>query len=185
VDLINFSKINKLIIIGGLEHIKVSNNHYINVAIIIDKGILGYQIKQTPVAIKNKETGELEYENIICQPIPKIKIFQTSIGNISIFICKDFLRLSRILSDWTWKNDIDYIIIPALTSKVLPFHSKLLNIFNYTDYEDLKIIFNNIGEYGGSEFFTINDVKTIEESFKINIRDNVGETIVIREFKLS
>ncbi len=183
VDLVNFSKINQLIIIGGLEHIKVSDNHYINIAIIIDNGILGYQIKQTPVFIKNKETGEFNFENIICQPTPKIKIFQTSIGNISIFICKDFLRLSRIISDWSFKNDIDYIIIPSLTSKVLPFLSKLLNIFNYTDYKELKIIFNNVGEYGGSEFFTINGVKKIERSYKINSRDNVGEIIVVREFK--
>lgn len=151
--------------------------------IIIDNGKVGYQIKQTPVAKKNVDTKEIEYENIICQSLPKIKIFETSIGNIAIFICKDFLRLYDIISDWAWKNDIESIVIPSLTSKVLPFHSKLLNIFNYSDYEELNFFFNNVGEYGGSEFFTIKKVKIIEENFRRNMRDNVGEIVVIREFE--
>lgn len=183
-ELITFSIENNLIIIGGLEHIKTRDNNYNNIAFIIDNGKIGYQVKQTPVAKKNLETKEIDYEKIICQSIPKINIFETSIGNIAIFICKDFLRLCDIISDWAWKNDIDFIVIPSLTSKVLPFHYKLLNIFNYTDYNDLKVIFNNIGEYGGSEFFTLKNVKIIEEKFRTNIRDNMGEIIVSREYEI-
>ncbi len=182
-ELIIFSIENNLIIIGGLEHIITKDNKYNNIAFIIDNGKIGYQIKQTPVVKKNLETKEIDYEKIICQSIPRINIFETSIGNIAIFICKDFLRLCDIISDWAWKNDIDFIVIPSLTSKVLPFHYKLLNIFNYTDYKDLKVIFNNIGEYGGSEFFTLKNVKIIEEKFRTNIRDNLGEIIVKREYK--
>jgi len=183
-DLITFSIENNLIIIGGLEHIKTRDNNYNNIAFIIDNGKIGYQVKQTPIARKKFDTKEIEYEKIICQSIPRINIFETSIGNIAIFICKDFLRLCDIISDWAWKNDIDFIVIPSLTSKVLPFHYKLLNIFNYTDYNNLKVIFNNIGEYGGSEFFTLKNVKIIEEKFRINIRDNVGEIIVSREYEI-
>ena len=182
--LITFSIENNLIIIGGLEHIKTKDNNYNNIAFIIDNGKIGYQVKQTPVAKKNLETKEIDYEKIICQIIPRIYTFETSIGNIAIFICKDFLRLCDIISDWAWKNDIDFIVIPSLTSKVLPFHYKVLNIFNYTDYNDLKVIFNNIGEYGGSEFFTLKNVKIIEEKFRTNIRDNVGEIIVSREHEI-
>lgn len=183
-ELITFSIENNLIIIGGLEHIKTRDNNYNNIAFIIDNGKIGYQLKQTPVSKKNLETKEIDYEKIICQSIPRINIFKTSIGNIAIFICKDFLRLCDIISDWAWKNDIDFIVIPSLTSKVLPFQYKLLNIFNYTDYNDLKVIFNNIGEYGGSEFFTLKNVKIIEEKFRNNIRDNIGEIIVRREYKI-
>jgi len=183
-DLITFSIENNLIIIGGLEHIKTKDNNYNNIAFIIDNGKIGYQVKQTPVAKKNLKTNEIDYEKIICQSIPRINIFETSIGNIAIFICKDFLRLCDIISDWAWKNEINFIVIPSLTSKVLPFHYKLLNIFNYTDYNDLKVIFNNIGEYGGSEFFTLKNVKIIEEKFRTNIRDNVGEIIVSREYEI-
>jgi len=182
-ELITYSIENNLIIIGGLEHIKTRDNNYNNIAFIIDNGKIGYQIKQTPVAKKNIETKEIDFESIICQSIPRINIFETSIGYIAIFICKDFLRFCDIISDWAWKNDIDFIVIPSLTSKVLPFHYKLLNIFNYTDYDELKVFFNNIGEYGGSEFFSINNVKMIEERFRTNIRDNVGEIIVRRKYK--
>jgi len=45
-----FSKTNDLIIIGGLEHIK-EQNEFINKVIIIDKGRINEQIKQTPVWI--------------------------------------------------------------------------------------------------------------------------------------
>ena len=182
-ELISFSIKNKLIIIGGLEHKKNKDNNYNNIAFIIDNGEVGYQIKQTPVAIKNLETKEFDYESITCQSIPRINIFKTSIGNIAIFICKDFLRLCDIISDWAWKNDIHFLVIPSLTKNVLPFHFKLLNIFNYTDYNELKVLFSNIGEYGGSEFFSIGNVKIIERNFRTNIRDNVGEITVRREFK--
>ncbi len=184
-SLISFSVENQMIIIGGIEHLSMEDEDYNNIAFIIDKGAIGYQLKQTPIAKKNLVTGEYNFERILCQTIPRINIFETSIGNIAIFVCKDFLRLSDIISDWAWKNDIDFIVVPSLTSKVLPFHYKLLNIFNYTDYQDLKVIFNNIGEYGGSEFFTLKTVKTIEEEFRKNIRDNVGEVIVSRKYEIS
>ena len=183
-DFISLSEKHNLMIIGGVEHIKTKTKHYLNIAIIIDKGKISYQIKQTPVGRENKENNEYEYENIFCQKIPKIKIFETTIGNIAVLVCKDFLRLSDIISDWAWINDVDLIIIPSLTSKVLPFYAKLLTIFNYTDYKNLKIIFNNVGEYGGSELFTINNVKQIEDAFRRNIRDNVGEIVVTRKCEI-
>jgi len=54
-------------------------------------------------------------------------------------------------------------------------------MFNQQINPNLKIIFNNVGEYGGSEFFSIIQVKKIEEDFRIGFRDNVGESIIIRE----
>ncbi len=182
-ELIILSIIHNLIIIGGLEHIKLDTNQYINITLIIDKGKIGYQVKQTPIAKKNLKTKEFEYENINCQSFPKIKIFETTIGTLAIFICKDFLRLCDIISDWAWKNDVDFIVIPSLTSKVLPFHYKLLNIFNYTDYIDLKVLFTNVGDYGGSEFFNLKRIKIIEERFRTNVRDNLGEVIITRDYK--
>lgn len=180
--LIEFSKSNKLIIIGGLEHQKLVNqDFYINKAIIIDKGNYEFQIKQTPVRISSKKLVFPIQEPIKCEKIPKIKIFKTSIGRIAIFICRDFLRLNKIISSWALRNKVDFVVIPSLTSKILPFHSKLLNMFNQQIFPDLKIIFNNVGEYGGSEFFSIIQVKRIEEDFRIGFRDNVGESIIIRE----
>ena len=180
--LIEFSKDNNLIIIGGLEHQKLENQElFINKAIIIDKGNYDFQIKQTPVRINSKKLDKPILEPIKCEKIPKIRIFETSLGRIAIFICRDFLRLNNRISDWIFRNRVDFIVIPSLTSKILPFHSKLLNMFNQRIYPNLKIIFNNVGEYGGSELFSIIEVKRIEEDFRTGLRDNVGESIIIRK----
>ncbi len=181
-QLIEFAKINNLIIIGGLEHKKIENQAiFVNKAIIIDKGNYDFQIKQTPVRISSRKLDKPIQETIKCEKIPRIRIFETSLGRIAIFICRDFLRLNRIISAWASRNKVDFIVIPSLTSKILPFHTKLLNIFNQRTYPNLKIVFNNIGEYGGSEIFSITEVKRIEEYFRIGFRDNVGESIIIRE----
>jgi len=175
-----FSKVNSLIIIGGLEHIKVKNE-YFNQAIIIDNGKTNFQIKQTPVWIHDAKKKRLIIENIKCETIPKIKVFKTSLGRIAIFICKDFLRLCDIIPSWAKKNHIDFIVIPSLTSKVMPFHTKLIQLFNNPDCEKLKFIFNNVGEYGGSELFSVEDIRRIEKANRTKQYDNFGETIIIRE----
>ena len=174
--LIKFSKINGLILIGGLEHKKYDET-YKNLAFIIDNGLCRFQEKQTPVSIK------LGQENIECRKIPRIKIFKTSIGRIAIFICKDFLRLSDIIPIWTNKNDVDFVIVPSLSHNVLPFHYNVFNLLNYSKNKNLTVIFNNVGEYGGSEMFSIERNKKIEEKFRTNKRDNVGEVIVIRKIR--
>ena len=178
--LIKVSKENNLIIVCGLEHQKNDSN-YINRAIIIDNGECGEQIKQTPVEIKRYNGNHIR-EKIECVIFPKIKIFLTSIGRVAIFICKDFLRLSEKITGWARKNKIDYLIIPSLTSKILPFHTRLINLLNYTRYDRLKIIFSSIAEYGGSEFFSIDQINRIEKNYRIKNQSNIGELIVTRKF---
>jgi len=178
--LINDSKENNLIIVCGLEHQKMDSN-YINRAIIIDNGECGEQVKQTPVEIKRHNGNHIK-EKIECATFPKITIFLTSIGRVAIFICKDFLRLSERIIGWARKNKIDYLIIPSLTSKILPFHTRLINLLNYTRYDRLKIIFSSIAEYGGSEFFSIDQIGRIEKSYRKKNQDNIGEVIVTRKF---
>ena len=178
--LIEFSEKNNLILVCGLEHQKVGTN-YINKAIIIDNGECREQVKQTPVEIKRYNGNHIR-EKIECVIFPQIKIFLTSIGRVAIFICKDFLRLSEKITGWARKNKIDYLIIPSLTSKILPFHTRLINLLNYTRYDRLKIIFSSIAEYGGSEFFSIDQIGRIEKSYRNKVQDNIGEVIVTREF---
>ncbi|KKN48024.1 hypothetical protein LCGC14_0657100 [marine sediment metagenome] len=178
--LIQVSQEKNLIIVCGLEHQKVGTN-YVNRAIIIDNGECREQIKQTPVEIK-RHNGNHIREKIECVTFPKIKIFLTSIGRVAIFICKDFLRLSEKITGWARKNKIDYLILPSLTSKILPFHTRLINLLNYTRYDRLKIIFSSIAEYGGSEFFSIDQIGRIEKSYRKKNQDNIGEVIVTRKF---
>ncbi len=176
----SFSKTHRILFICGMEHVKTDSN-FINKVKIIDNGECDEQIKQTPVEIKIKDGNHLR-ENINCEIIPKIKIFKTTVGRIAIFICRDFLRLCDKIPEWAGKNNVDFIVIPSLTSKILPFHTKLLNMINHMSYARLKIIFCSIGEYGASEFFSIENLPRIEENFRKNIRDNIGEVIVKREY---
>lgn len=170
------------VIIFGVEH-KFINGKYKNKVIIVDHGIMGVQLKQTPVRVYKEDNSFLQ-EKIKCSRFPEIDIFNTSLGRIAIFICKDFLRLNEVIIDWAWANRVDFIIVPSLTSKVLPFHSKLLELMNYAKYQRIRIIFTNIGEYGGSEYFSIQKARQIEKRFRLNKRDNVGEVIVVREDEL-
>ena len=179
-DLVEYTKNNNVIIIGGLEHIK-DKDVYVNKAIIIENGKYYFQIKQTPVRIYNRVNKNYILEPIQCIHIPMIRIFETSIGNIAILICKDFLRLNEAIIDWAWENELDYIVIPSLTNKVLPFHAILQKMINITKYQKLKFIFNNIGEYGGSEFFSVVTNPDIEKRYRENTRDNLGEKIVVRK----
>jgi hypothetical protein len=50
------------------------------------------------------------------------------------------------------------------------------------NYKDLILFFTNIGEYGGSESFSLENNIQIEKRLRNNNRDNFGETIVIRKF---
>ena len=166
----------EIIFIGGLEHYNEEDKTYTNKAFIIDKGNINYQIKQTPVRISRRGI----IENIKCVKNPKIKIFQTSIGKMSIFICKDFLRLHKVIPYWAGANNIDYVVVPSFTNKILPFQSKIFSILDSPDCKNLKILYVSMGEYGGSDFFSIKEKQRIENSFRVNQRDNVGEKIVSR-----
>ena len=172
-----------LVIVGGLEHVKnKESGSFQNCAFIINNGNIDFQSKQTPVWIFDSSGQVALKENIVCEKLAKIRIFITRIGRIAILICKDFLRFNKILSDWVWKNNVDYVVIPSLTGKVYPFHSNLF-LHDYKDYKDLVLFFTNIGEYGGSESFSLEDNIQIEKRLRKNNRDNFGETIVVRKFK--
>ncbi len=91
--------------------------------------------------------------------------------------------MSEIIPDWVDRYQVDFIIIPSLTNKVLPFQARLLSVLNYPQCRNTKFIFANIGEYGGSELFSVEDNWRIEESFRRRNFDNIGETIVVRKIK--
>ncbi len=165
-----------VIFIGGLEHQDDNNSSYNNKAFIIDKGIIKYQIKQTPVRISRIN----KIENIGCINNPQIHIFETSIGRLSIFICKDFLRLHEIIPIWASINQIDYIVVPSLTNKIISFQAKILSILDSPNCKNLKLLYVSMGEYGGSELFSLKTKQAIEKRFRLNNRDNIGETIVSR-----
>lgn len=183
-SIIRFSNRHNLTIIGGLEH-RIINKEFMNIAIIIDNGICGFQVKQTPVMIYNKKIGKKIIEPIDCNKVPNIKIFETHVGRIAIFICKDFLRLYESIPEWVDKNKIDLIVIPSLTKRTDPFHNQLMQTIYKLEEKNLRIIFCNIGEYGKSDLY-LKDRKIIFEKVsqeKIKA-DNIGEKIVMREIDI-
>jgi Leucine-rich repeat (LRR) protein/predicted amidohydrolase len=157
-------------------------NGYLNQAFIIDGNKLGWQMKQTPVVLHDKDRNEELREPIDCIKEPDINIFETSLGRIAIFICKDFLRFEQIVVEWGKRNKVNFIVVPSNTSKVLPFIYRLHRILNEEYQPTIQIIYANVGEYGGSELFSIDVLPKIEKSYQRNHRDNVGEVIVKRIF---
>ncbi|KKM01818.1 hypothetical protein LCGC14_1790610, partial [marine sediment metagenome] len=91
--------------------------------------------------------------------------------------------MSEIIPNWVERYQVDFKIIPSLTIKVLPFQARLLSVLNYPQCRNTKFKFVNIGEYGGSELFSIEDNWRIEENFRRRNFDNIGETIVIRKIE--
>ncbi len=167
------SKKEELLIIGGLEDNEL-DGVYTNKAFIIDNGECGYQEKQTPVRIGSK------IEAIDCKTFPEIKVFETSIGRVAIFICKDFLRLCGAIPHWSREYNVNYIFIPSLTNRMLPFHYNMHNLLKNSSYPPLCLIFCNIGEFGGSEIFSLKELDRIYKNIRKNISDNLGEIIVKR-----
>lgn len=167
------SKKEELLIIGGLED-KELDDVFMNKAFIIDNGMCGFQEKQTPVRIGTK------IEAIDCKTFPEIKIFETTIGRVAIFVCKDFLRLCGAIPHWSREYNIDYLFIPALTNRMLPFHYNMHNLLKNSSYPPLCLIFCNIGEFGGSEIFSLKELDRIYKKIRKNISDNLGEIIVKR-----
>lgn len=191
--LINFAKRNKIVIIGGLEHSTVEDinikiqelkesgyniigeysyknieskaaifkDSYINQSIIInaDQNI-SFQIKNIPF-YKSKFTEGIP---IIYNPF--IRKIRTVFGEIAVFICKDFLVNYEIIDKWMKMNRVNLIVIPAFTSLVNPFRSKINTIIHNKKNQDKSFIFVNVAEFSGSGVFNYNKEKEHEPSMR-------------------
>lgn len=178
--LIDFAKKNKFVIIGGMEHSTVkiilqtltelgkkgikfekdyiygnidanpfiTESTFINQAIIINSDLkICFQIKNLPFFHPKFTEGISLIYN------PSFRVFNTVVGKIAVFICKDFLVNYEVIDKWMDSNDIKFIIIPSLTSLVNPFRSKLTHITHQIKNQDKNFIFVNVAEYGGSGIY--------------------------------
>lgn len=168
--LIDFASKNKVIIVGGMEHRRVSNirkilkdlprlihlpqydideDPFINQAIIInaDKS-LSFQIKHIPVYLRRNNITE----GIPIITRPNFRKFLTCIGYISVFICKDFLVNYEIINKWMDLNNIKILTIPSFSELYLPFRNKFGELVS--KHKSNKIfIFSNVANYGGSGIY--------------------------------
>ncbi len=127
---------------------KIEDLTYINQAIIInaDQGF-SFQIKNIPVYHK----GDREGIPIIYNPF--FRKFNTVIGNLAIFICKDFLVNYEVIDKWMDLNNINYVIIPSFSKLVNPFKNKFGEIVNSINNQKKTFIFANVAEYSGSGIY--------------------------------
>lgn len=190
--LIKYSIKNKIIIIGGMEHIKlhefkeISNSFsgkyinplnlyslqsypsfkedvYLNQAVIINSnGCFSFQINNVPVYFNRSE----KQENIPIILNPSFFKFKTSIGDIAIFICKDFLVNYSIIDKWMNKNDIALIAVPSFTELVNPFRNKFGEIIHLKKNRKKTFVFANIAEFGGSGIYNFNRERDYEPGKK-------------------
>ncbi len=203
-SLINYSKEKNIIIIGGMEHIKLSrlkdyindfvknypndfirpidfndinsiprfdDNSYINQAIVINSnGKFSFQIKNIPVSKLGKRKEGIPI-------IPSLKFFKfiTSVGNLSVFICKDFLVNYEIIDKWMDKNKITTILVPSFTELVNPFIYKFGNIIRKRYNKSKTIAFVNIAEYGGSGIFNLSYKRRYEPGKESLFKDHEEE----------
>ncbi len=190
-DLIEFAKKNKIVIIGGMEHSKISDielklekiikkyqnyknpykyesiiadqeitkDIYINQAIIInaDQNFC-FQIKNVPFF--HLKTNTKEGIPIIYNPF-FFKI-ETVIGNLSIFVCKDFLVNYEVIDKWMEKNNIKIIVVPSFTGLVNPFRNRFGILIHSKENIDKSFIFVNVAEYGGSGMYSFTNEKEYE-----------------------
>ncbi len=210
-SLINYSKENNVIIVGGMEHIKLSklkeyirnftqkysneflnsinfneiisfpkfdDECYINQAVVINSnGKFSFQIKNIPVSKRGNPK-----EGISTIPNPTYFKFITSVGNLSVFVCKDFLVNYEVIDKWMDKNKISTLLVLSFTELVNPFIYKFGNIIRKRYNKNKTIAFVNVAEYGGSGIFNLSyerqyepgkesPFKPYEEECKSFVRD--------------
>ncbi len=191
--LIDFAKKNHFVIIGGMEHSTVKNikqiltelgkkgiefakdyiyenieanpliteNTFINQAIIINSDMkICFQIKNLPFFHPRFTEGI----SIIYNPF--FRVFNTVVGKIAIFICKDFLVNYEVIDKWMDLNDTKLLIIPSFTSLVNPFRSKLTHLIHQIKNQDKNFLFVNVAEYGGSGIYNYQREHDFEPSKK-------------------
>ncbi|KKN27157.1 hypothetical protein LCGC14_0867500 [marine sediment metagenome] len=203
-SLINYSKEKNIIIIGGMEHIKLSrlkdyfdefvkkyphdfkrpidfnninsipkfvDNSFVNQAIVINSnGKFSFQIKNIPVSKLGKRV-----EGIPLIPNLKFSRFITSVGNLSVFICKDFLVNYEVIDKWMSKNKVTTLLVPSFTKLVNPFIYKFGNIIRNRYNEGKTIAFVNIAEYGGSGIFNVSYERQYEPGKESLFKDREEE----------
>jgi len=126
----------------------LKNNDWINQVIIInaDKKF-SFQIKNVPFH------DYLITENIPVIQYPCYSIYNTIVGKIVIFICKDFLVNYPVIDKWMDKHEVKYAIIPSNTHLVNPFIRKFGEIVNFEKNKKKHFFFVNIAEFSGSGMF--------------------------------
>ncbi len=203
-SLIVFANEKKIIIIGGMEHISLAklkeynkdfikkypndfiesinfdnigsvprfnDNSFINQAVVINSnGKFSFQIKNIPVSKLGKQIEEIP---II--PSPKFFKFKTSVGNLAVFICKDFLINYEVIDKWMNKYHINTILVPSFTKLVNPFIHKFGNMMHKRINKNKTIAFVNLAEYGGSGIYNLSYERRYEPSMQNLFKDNEEE----------
>ncbi len=130
---------------------KINAETFINQAIIINAdNSFTFQIKHIPVYINEED----EHEGIPIVLEPVFRKIKTVIGDLAVFICKDFLVNFEVITQWMKFNKIDIMVVPSFTPLVNPFRNKLGDIIIKPENRNKIFIFTNVAKYGGSRIYS-------------------------------
>lgn len=177
--LIDYTQENLCVINGGCEHIQVKEffnqtkglkrkykslsqylgnleeeiledfelEDYLNLSVIIWWGPnIVFQIKNNPARIAKNI-----WEDIKTRRHQQYNIVRSPFGNISCYICRDFLVNHTNIPKWMDIHDVKILLIPSFTSRVIPFLNRLKHITTYKSQSDKIFIYANLAEYAGSD----------------------------------
>ncbi len=194
--LLDYSKKNKVVIIGGMEHCTLGNfNKIIDnlknelrerykdpinyMELEVDNLIDNDTYLNQAVVINADKSFTFQIKNLPVYfnsikrregiPIilkPLFKKIQTVIGNIAVLICKDLLVNSAVIDTWMDIHDIKILATPSFTNLVNPFRNKLGEIISNKKQKDKIFIFANISEYGGSGAYSYVNRRDFEPNRK-------------------
>lgn len=194
--LLNYSKKNKIVIIGGMEHCTLGNfNQIINgldrelfsrytapikySELKANKPIVNNTFLNQAVIINANKYFTFQIKNIPFYfssfnkfegiPIilkPSYKSLQTTIGKVAVMICKDLLVNSSTIDTWMDIHDIKVLATPSFTNLVNPFRNTLGNIISNKKHKDKVFLFANVSEYGGSGAYSYVNRRDFEPNRK-------------------
>ncbi len=203
-SLINFSKEKSIIIIGGMEHIKlkklkeyyddfvkeysddfIRHPEFENIVSIprfenctyVNQAVVINPNGKFTFQIKNISVSKLgeRIEGIPIIPKPNFLKIETSVGSLAVFICKDFLVNYEVIDKWMDKNQVKTILVPSFTQLVNPFIHKFSNIIHDRENKDITIVFVNLAEYGGSGIFNLTYERQYEPGKESPFKDREEE----------
>ena len=138
---------------------------YLNLAVIVN-GSQGFSFQHKHVPFFKPSDGKEETQELReAIPLflkPRYFIFETLVGPLSVFICKDFLSNHRSIPEWITQNSVPLVAIPSLSSMIFTFQAKLGNMVLKEGCRKNLFALASIAEYGGSGLYCYDTVRLTE-----------------------
>ncbi len=162
----------------------VTPETYLNLAVIIN-GSHGFSFQHKHIPFFKPEGLERVHqelrEGIPLFLKPRYFIFDTLIGPLSVFICKDFLSNYRAIPAWITQNSVPLIAIPSFSSMIFTFQAKLGDIALKEECRKKLFALASIAEYGGSGLYCYDTLGLSEPGSRRKFPGRVEKGVVFTQ----